>query len=40
VAGLKIPLNDFWVLKREGPLAPADIMPRPNGTPAQPLLNG
>jgi hypothetical protein len=40
VAGLRIPLNDFWVLKREGPLSPSDIMPRPNGTPAQPLLNG
>lgn len=31
VAGVTIPLNDFWVLKREGPLAPGDVVPRPDG---------
>lgn len=36
VAGLAIPLNDFWVLKREGPLRPEDIVARPDGSqPAQ-----
>jgi len=30
-----VPLNDYWVLRREGPLAPEDIVPRPDGrTPA------
>ena len=33
VAGMQIPLRDFWLLKREGPLAAADVLPRPNGTP-------
>lgn len=31
VAGTAIPLNDYWVLKREGPLAPADVVARPDG---------
>jgi hypothetical protein len=36
VAGVNIPLNDFWVLRREGPLAPDDFVPRPDGRqPAQ-----
>jgi hypothetical protein len=26
-----VPLRDFWVLKREGPLDPADVVPRPVG---------
>mgnify|MGYP007011832116 CR=1 FL=1 len=40
VAGLQVPLNDFWVLVREGPLAPEDIIGRPNGTPGTPALEG
>lgn len=32
VAGNAIPLNDFWVLKREGPLRTEDIVARPDGT--------
>ena len=32
VAGMQIPLRDFWLLKREGPLAATDVLPRPNGT--------
>jgi hypothetical protein len=31
VAGLLVPINDFWVLRREGPLAPEDVVPRPDG---------
>lgn len=31
VGGLMVPLSDFWVLKREGRLAPADIIPPPRG---------
>ncbi|MEZ4266757.1 MAG: hypothetical protein R3F39_10295 [Myxococcota bacterium] len=30
VGPLAIPIRDFWVLKREGPLAPADVLPRPD----------
>ncbi len=30
VAGVSVPLSDFWALKREGPLAPADVVPRPD----------
>ncbi len=29
VAGLLLPLPDYWLLRREGPLAPADVVPRP-----------
>jgi hypothetical protein len=29
VGGLKVPIPDYWVLKREGALAPEDIVPRP-----------
>jgi hypothetical protein len=29
--GVLVPLNDFWALKREGPIAPGDILPRPDG---------
>lgn len=29
VSGLFVPLSDYWVLKREGPLAPEDVVPRP-----------
>jgi len=25
-----VPLNDFWVLKREGALKPEDVVPRPD----------
>lgn len=32
VAGISIPLQDFWALKREGPLLPVDVKPRPDGT--------
>jgi hypothetical protein len=32
-----IPIADFWALKREGPLDPADFLPRPDGSPAEPL---
>ena len=35
---LLIPVRDFWVLKREGPLAPEDIMPRPDGRTGPDLL--
>jgi hypothetical protein len=31
VGGLLIPLRDFWVLRREGPLRPEDVVPRPDG---------
>lgn len=31
LGGLLVPLNDYWVLKREGPLAPEDVVPRPDG---------
>lgn len=30
VAGAFVPLNDYWVLKREGPLPPEDIVARPD----------
>jgi len=26
-----VPLDDYWVLVREGPLAPEDVVPRPDG---------
>lgn len=29
VGGLMIPVGDYWVLRREGSLAPADLVPRP-----------
>ena len=38
VAGIQVPLRDFWLLKREGPLRAEDVLPRPNGTSADPLL--
>lgn len=38
VGGLKIPLSDFWVLKREGPLDPKSLLGRPDGTAPQPIL--
>jgi hypothetical protein len=28
--GLLVPIRDFWVLRREGPLAPEDVVPRPD----------
>jgi hypothetical protein len=31
VFGVAIPITDFWLLKREGPLAPNDLVPRPDG---------
>jgi hypothetical protein len=31
VGALFIPLSDFWVLRREGAIAPEDIVPRPDG---------
>lgn len=34
VAGVQVPIRDFWALKREGPLAPEDVVPRPDGTPS------
>lgn len=37
IGDLMIPLRDYWVLKREGPLAAADIVPRPDGTPGAQL---
>lgn len=37
IAGVNVPLDDFWVLRREGPLAPADVLPRPDGSPPAPL---
>lgn len=36
VAGVAVPLNDFWVLRREGPLATEDIVPRPDGATPSP----
>lgn len=30
LGGVLIPLSDFWLLKREGPLAPDDVVPRPD----------
>lgn len=30
LGGLLVPLGDFWALKREGPLAPEDVLPRPD----------
>ncbi len=32
VAGLMVPITDFWALKREGRLAAEDVLPRPNGS--------
>ncbi len=29
IGSLRIPLRDYWVLVREGPLAPTDVVPRP-----------
>lgn len=29
LGGLLVPLSDFWLLKREGPLAAGDVVPRP-----------
>ena len=29
--GLQLPLQDFWLLRREGPLAAEDVVPRPDG---------
>lgn len=29
VAGVAVPLPDYWLLRREGPLAPADVVARP-----------
>lgn len=34
VLGLSVPLPDVWVLKREGSLAAADVVPRPDGARA------
>lgn len=31
VSGLQVPLDDYWVLVREGALAPEDVVPRPRG---------
>src|SRR5262245_23230808 len=31
--GLLVPLADFWVLKREGPLPASDVISRPDGRP-------
>lgn len=38
IAGVPIPLQDFWLLKREGPLDPKNFLGRPNGSTAQPIL--
>jgi hypothetical protein len=38
VAGLPIPLMDFWALKKEGPLRPEDLVPRPDGRTDLPAL--
>jgi hypothetical protein len=29
-SGLLVPIRDFWVLRREGPLPPEDVVPRPD----------
>lgn len=34
VGGALVPIDDYWVLKREGPLAPADVIARPDGRAA------
>jgi hypothetical protein len=31
VGGVMVPLADYWLLVREGPLAPGDVVPRPDG---------
>jgi hypothetical protein len=31
VHGVQVPIRDFWLLKREGPLAASDVVPRPDG---------
>lgn len=31
ITGLRVPVGDFWLLRREGPLAPEDVIPRPDG---------
>jgi hypothetical protein len=31
LGGLLLPLSDFWALKREGKLAPEDVIARPDG---------
>ena len=33
LGGLAVPLGDFWALKREGPLRPEDVVPRPRPRP-------
>lgn len=38
IAGVFVPIRDFWALKREGPLKPDDIVPRPDGHSAEPTL--
>lgn len=30
LGGMRVPLRDFWALRLEGPLAPEDIVPRPD----------
>lgn len=35
VGGVLVPLDDYWVLRREGPLAREDVVPRPDGQAAR-----
>lgn len=35
VGGVLVPIDDYWVLRREGPLAPADVVARPDGRGAE-----
>lgn len=36
IGGVFVPIRDFWALKREGPLQPEDVVPRPDGRVAEP----
>lgn len=36
IAGVALPIPDFWVLKREGPLRPDEVIGRPDGSAALP----
>ncbi len=36
IGGLRVPIGDFWALRREGPLAPEDVVPRPDADRPKP----
>ena len=40
VGSVNVPLQDFWLLKREGPLPLAEVLPRPDGSAPRGRLAG